>query len=49
MDGSMTAIDIPAVASALLDAARREGASAADVIATSGAALSIDIRQGALE
>ena len=45
----MTATDLPALAARLLDEARRQGAEAADVVATSDAALSIDVRQGALE
>ena len=42
-------VDLPDLAERLLGLARREGAEAADVVATSGAALSIDVRQGALE
>jgi PmbA protein len=48
MDGAMT-VDLPALAEKLMDLAAREGAEAADVIATSAAAVSIDVRQGALE
>lgn len=41
--------DLSNLASALLDAARKSGADTADAIATSGAALSIEVRAGALE
>ena len=42
-------IDLAALTEALLTAARSAGAEAADAMALSGAALSVDIRKGALE
>ena len=45
----MTATDLPALAEQTLDLAIRAGADAADVVAISDAALSIDVRGGALE
>jgi PmbA protein len=41
--------DLPNLTAALLDAARREGAEAADAIAVTGTSISIDVRAGALE
>ncbi len=41
--------DLAPMAHALLDAARKAGAEAADVLLVQGTSLSIDIRQGALE
>lgn len=41
--------DLAPLTHALLDAARRAGAEAADALAVQGTSLSIDIRQGALE
>ncbi len=41
--------DLPRLTDALLDAARKAGAEAADALAVDGTALSIDIRRGALE
>ena len=41
--------DLSDLTSALLDAARKAGAEAADALAVSGTALSIEIRKGALE
>lgn len=40
---------LPSLAHALLDAARRAGADAADALVVNGTALAIDIRQGQLE
>jgi PmbA protein len=45
----MTAADLPALAAALLDAARKAGAEAADAMAVDGSSVSVDIRAGALE
>jgi len=41
--------DTAELAHALLDAARRAGADAADAIATAGSSVAIDVREGALE
>ena len=41
--------DLAPLTHALLDAARKAGAEAADALAVQGTSLSIDIRQGALE
>lgn len=49
MDGSKTSAEIPALADELLAAALRHGAQAADVVVTSDASLSIDVRHGTLE
>ena len=49
MDGGLVSIDLPGLSQQLLDVATRAGAEAADVIATSEAALSIDVREGTLE
>lgn len=45
----MAARDLEGLAAALLDAARRAGAEAADAIAVAGDSLSIEVRAGALE
>jgi PmbA protein len=44
-----TAPDLAALADAMLDAARRAGAEAADALVTDGAALSVDVLNGRLE
>lgn len=41
--------DLPALAQALLDAARRAGAEAADALVVSGRSVSVEVREGALE
>lgn len=41
--------DLPALAEALLDAARRAGAEAADVLVVAGRSVSVEVRDGALE
>ncbi len=45
----MTAHNLPDLADALLSAARKAGAEAADVLVVDGTSVSIDVREGALE
>ena len=41
--------DLAALSHALLDAARKAGAEAADTLAIAGSAIEIDVREGVLE
>lgn len=45
----MSAVDLQTLAEAMIDAARRAGADAADALAVSGHSTSIDVRGGSLE